>query len=77
MAQQSAKTGLSHRHLIDITEYSEEDIMLLLQTAHRFREVNERRIKKVPVTSDGKLVGTLSRRNIMHTLANALEQVSA
>ena len=48
MAQQSAKTGLSHRHLIDITEYSEEDIMLLLQTAHRFREVNERRIKKVP-----------------------------
>ncbi len=37
-----------HRHLIDIREYSADDIMLLLETAHRFREINERRIKKVP-----------------------------
>ena len=48
MAQQSAKTGLSHRHLIDITEYSADDIMQILETAQRFRSVNERRIKKIP-----------------------------
>lgn len=38
----------SHKHLIDITEYSADDIMCVLEQAHRFREVNERRIKKVP-----------------------------
>ena len=38
----------NHKHLIDIAEYSQQDITLLLDTAERFREVNERRIKKVP-----------------------------
>lgn len=33
-----------------------------------FRMLSERRIKKVPVLSDGKIVGTLSRRNIMRAL---------
>lgn len=37
-----------HKHLIDLSEYSAEDITLLLDIAERFREVNERRIKKVP-----------------------------
>ena len=36
------------RHLIDIREYGADDIMTILQTAERFRAVNERRIKKVP-----------------------------
>ena len=40
--------GFNHQHLIDIREYSAEDIMMILQTAERFRAVNERRIKKVP-----------------------------
>ena len=40
--------GFAHEHLIDITEYSADDLMLLLETAHKFKEVNERRIKKVP-----------------------------
>ncbi len=40
--------GFHHRHLIDIREYSADDIMLMLQTAERFRSVNERRVKKVP-----------------------------
>ena len=38
-----------HKHLIDIREYSADDIMLLLETAQRFKQINERRIKKVPV----------------------------
>ncbi|WP_124061248.1 aspartate carbamoyltransferase catalytic subunit [Gordonibacter sp. Marseille-P4307] len=41
--------GFHHRHLIDIREYSADDIMLMLQTAERFRSVNERRVKKVPM----------------------------
>ena len=40
--------AFNHRHLIDITEYSADDIMLVLETAVKFREVNERKIKKVP-----------------------------
>lgn len=37
-----------HKHLIDINDYSHEDIMTILETARTFRQVNERRIKKVP-----------------------------
>lgn len=40
--------AFNHKHLIDITEYSADDIMTILQTAEMFRPVNERRIKKVP-----------------------------
>ena len=40
--------AFKHKHLIDLREYSEEDITLLLDTADRFKSVNERRIKKVP-----------------------------
>ena len=40
--------GFNHKHLIDITEYSADDIMTVLETAVRFKEVNERRIKQVP-----------------------------
>lgn len=41
--------GFNHKHLIDIREYSRDDIALLLDTAERFKAINERRIKKVPV----------------------------
>lgn len=41
--------AFSHRHLIDISKYSAEDITQLLDTAETFRAVNERRIKKVPM----------------------------
>lgn len=41
--------SFDHKHLIDIREYSAEDITLLLDTAQRFKAINERRIKKVPV----------------------------
>lgn len=40
--------GFNHRHLIDITQYAADDIMTILETARRFKEVNERRIKQVP-----------------------------
>ena len=36
-----------------------------------FNTLAERRIKKVPVVKDGKVVGTLSRRNIINTLSTA------
>ena len=40
--------AFNHKHLIDFSEYSSEDIMTILQTAQRFKSVNERKIKKVP-----------------------------
>ena len=40
--------SFSHKHLIDITEYSADDLMLMLETAEKFKQVNERRIKQVP-----------------------------
>jgi len=42
--------------LIDITEYSRDDIMLLLETAAKFKEVNERRIKQVPTLKGATIV---------------------
>ncbi len=40
--------AFNHKHLIDIAEYSADDIMKLLETAVTFKEVNERKIKKLP-----------------------------
>ena len=40
--------AFQHTHLNDIREYSADHIMLLLETAQRFKQINERRIKKVP-----------------------------
>mgnify|MGYP000854779039 CR=1 FL=1 len=40
--------AFNHKHLIDITEYSADDIILILETATKFKEVNERKIKKLP-----------------------------
>ena len=45
----------SHKHLIDISEYSDSEIMTILETAKAFSEVNERTIKKVP-TLKGKTI---------------------
>ena len=41
--------AFNHKHLIDIREYSADDLTLLLDTAERFKTINERRVKKVPV----------------------------
>ena len=41
--------AFNHKHLIDIREYSAEDITMLLDTADNFKAINERCIKKVPV----------------------------
>lgn len=48
--------AFSHKHLIDITEYSAEDITLILDTARRFKAVNERRIKQVPTLKGTTIV---------------------
>lgn len=45
-----------HKNLIDIREYSRDDIMLILKTAQRFKEVNERRIKQVPTLKGATIV---------------------
>ena len=47
--------SFNHKHLIDITEYSDTDIMTILETAKAFSAVNERTIKKVP-TLKGKTI---------------------
>jgi aspartate carbamoyltransferase catalytic subunit len=39
---------LSSRHIIDISGLTAEDVSLILDTAVSFKEVNERRIKKLP-----------------------------
>jgi aspartate carbamoyltransferase catalytic subunit len=51
-AAQSAFTG---RHLIRITDLTAEEIMGLINTGRRFKEISERQIKKVP-TLRGKTV---------------------
>ena len=48
--------SFNHKNLIDIREYSEDDIMLILETAARFKEVNERRIKQVPTLKGATIV---------------------
>jgi aspartate carbamoyltransferase catalytic subunit len=40
--------AFAHKNLIDIGQYSRDEIMQLLETAAKFKEVNERRIKQVP-----------------------------
>jgi len=49
---------LSSRHLLGLQNVSKEDIQLILDTAHTFREVLERPIKKAP-TLQGKTVVNL------------------
>ncbi len=39
---------LSNRHIMTMDDLSTEDISLILDTAESFKEVNERRIKKLP-----------------------------
>ena len=39
---------LSHKHLIEIEEYTPAEIVEILDTAERFKEVNDRTIKKLP-----------------------------
>ncbi len=48
--------GFPHKHLIDISEYSSDEIMQLLKTAESFKEVNERRIKQVPTLKGATIV---------------------
>lgn len=41
-------TTLDHRHLLGLSTYTREEILLILETARHFREVLERPIKRVP-----------------------------
>lgn len=58
--------ALNHKHLIDIDEYSVEEIMEILDTARSFAEVNGRTIKKLP-TLRGRTVINLFLENSTRT----------
>jgi aspartate carbamoyltransferase catalytic subunit len=47
---------LEHKHLIDIDEYSAQEITEILDTAKSFKEVNDRTIKKLPTLRGRTLV---------------------
>jgi aspartate carbamoyltransferase catalytic subunit len=57
---------LSSRHLLGLQNVSREDIQLILDTAHTFREVLDRPIKKVP-TLQGKTIVNLFYENSTRT----------
>ncbi len=46
----------AHKHLIDLTEYSADEIMTVLECAQSFKQVNERRVKKVPTLTGFTIV---------------------
>lgn len=48
--------GLSTKHLLGIKDLNREDISLILQTAHQFKEVLQRPVKKVPSLRDITIV---------------------
>ena len=48
--------GFNHKDLIDLREYSADDIMLILKNAKRFRAVNERAVKQVPTLKGATIV---------------------
>ncbi len=45
---QEKLTALNHRHLLGLVDYSAEEIGLILETARHFRDVLDRRIRRVP-----------------------------
>jgi len=49
---------LSTRHIIDMSDLTADDVSVILDTAESFKEVNERRIKKLP-TLRGRTVVNL------------------
>lgn len=47
---------ISHKHLIDIDEYTPEEVTEILDTAKSFKEVNDRAIKKLPTLRGRTLI---------------------
>ncbi len=74
-ARFSALLGLNVMDIATKRVVSVRDDMPLDAAVH---VLAERRIKKVPVVDgQGRLVGALSRRNIMHAMADALDAAQA
>lgn len=48
--------AFNHKNLIELRDYSAEDIMCILQNARRFRAVNERAVKQVPTLKGATIV---------------------
>ena len=72
----SSTVAFNHKHLIDITEYSEEDIKLILETAKAFSEVNERAIKKVPTLKGKTIVNMFNEPSTHPQLFRARREAS-
>ena len=52
------RTQLNHRHLLDLSTYTAEEIRLILDTATEFRAVLDRPIKKVPTLQGTTVANT-------------------
>ena len=50
------------------TRFRDESIEASAEAEDAFKLLSEKRIKKMPVTQDGRVVGSLSRRNIIAAL---------
>lgn len=48
--------AFNHKHLIDLRDYSRDDIMCILENAKKFKSVNERAIKQVPTLKGATIV---------------------
>lgn len=53
--QNDSRTLWTHKDLLDVNQLSHEELLLLLDTAAQFHEINQRPIKKVP-TLKGKSI---------------------
>ena len=52
-----------------------EAIEMSAEAEDAFKTLSERRIKKMPVVHNGRVVGSLSRRNIMAALATVEDRI--
>lgn len=68
--------GLLDLDVMRIATKNVEAIEMSAEAEDAFKTLSERRIKKMPVVNNGRVVGSLSRRNIMAALAAVEESIT-